>query len=257
MGIINTTPDSFSDGGQFYILEKACLQARKMIEAGADIIDIGGESTRPGAQPVSKNDELERTIPLIRAVRGMSDITISIDTNKPEVMEAAITAGADMVNSTDALGQKNALSVVADLNVPVCFMHMQGSPETMQKAPYYHNVVTEVIIFLNTCIEKALDAGIARHHIIVDPGFGFGKSLLHNLELLKSLSEFKALGVPLLVGLSRKSMIGTITNKPVGQRLYGSIATAVVAAMQGADIIRVHDVAETIDAIKIVRAVLA
>ncbi len=254
MGVINTTPDSFSDGGRFDTVEKAFQHAQQMISDGVDILDVGGESTRPGSRYVDQNEELGRTIPLIRAIREVSSIPVSIDTNKPGVMQQAVAAGASIINSIDALGRKNALAVVAELGVPVCLMHMQGTPETMQKEPYYSDVVTEVKRFLRERIDAALAAGVADHNILADPGFGFGKTLQHNLQLLKSLPEFKTLGVPILVGLSRKRMIGTILDKPVDQRLYGSISTAVIAAMQGADIIRVHDVGETVDAINIVRA---
>jgi len=254
MGVINATPDSFSDGGHFDTLDKAFHQAQQMIDDGVNIFDVGGESTRPGAQYVNADQELERTIPLIKAIREISDRPISIDTNKPEVMQQAVAAGANMINSIDALRQKNALRVAADLDVPVCLMHMQGTPETMQQEPHYDDVVSEVIEFLQQRIEAALSAGINQQHIIVDPGFGFGKTMRHNLQLLKSLTAFQTLDVPILVGLSRKRMIGTILNKPVDQRLFGSIATAVIAAMQGADIVRVHDVAETVDAIAMVKA---
>ncbi len=254
MGVVNVTPDSFSDGGQFDTIEKAFQHAQQMIADGVDILDIGGESTRPGSQAASEDEEISRTIPLIRAIREVSDISISIDTNKLAVMQQAVDAGASIINSIDALRQENALTVAAELDVPVCMMHMQGSPGTMQKEPYYNDVVFEVKAFLQERIDAALAAGIARHNIIVDPGFGFGKNLQHNLQLLSSLAELKSLGVPILVGLSRKRMIGTILDKPVDQRLYGSIATAVIAAMQGADIVRVHDVAETVDAIAMVRA---
>ncbi len=254
MGVINTTPDSFSDGGRFNTIDKAFRHAEEMIAGGADILDVGGESTRPGSKYVDQAEELERTIPLIQAIRSISDIPISIDTNKPVVMQQAVASGASIINSVDALQQENALSMAADLNVPVCLMHMQGTPEFMQKEPHYNDVVAEVITFLRERIDVALAAGIAGHNLVVDPGFGFGKTLQHNLKLLKSLAEFKTLGVPILVGLSRKRMIGTILDKPVDQRLYGSISMAVIAAMQGAGIVRVHDVAETVDAIKMVRA---
>lgn len=254
MGVVNVTPDSFSDGGQFDSTEKAFQHARQMLADGVDILDIGGESTRPGSQAVGQQEELERTIPLISAIREISDIPISIDTNKPAVMTQAVEAGASIINSIDALRQENALAVAAELGVPVCLMHMQGRPETMQQEPYYDDVVLEVRDFLQQRIDAALAAGIDSHNIIVDPGFGFGKNLQHNLQLLKSLSEFKTLDATLLVGLSRKRMIGTILDKPVGQRLYGSLSVAVISAMQGADIVRVHDVAETVDAIKMVRA---
>jgi len=254
MGIINTTPDSFSDGGRFYHFDRALAHARQMIEDGVDILDIGGESTRPGSKLVDQNEEIERTIPLIEAIRQISDIPVSIDTNKPGVMQQAVAAGASLVNSVDAFRQEYALEVAARLKVPVCIMHMQGTPETMQLDPHYEDVVEEVKAFLQARIDAALAAGIARENIIVDPGFGFGKTLEHNLQLLKSLPEFKCLGVRVLVGLSRKGMIGAILDKPVDQRLFGSISTAVISAMQGADIIRVHDVAETVDAIAIVKA---
>lgn len=254
MGIINTTPDSFSDGGHFHRFDNALAHALKMIDDGVDILDVGGESTRPGSKAVDQDEELQRTIPLIEAIRKVSDIPISIDTNKPGVMESAIAAGASVINSVDGLSQQNALNVAASLGVPVCMMHMQGTPETMQVDPHYDDVVAEVKAYLQQRIDVALAAGISKDHIIVDPGFGFGKTLEHNLTLLKSLPELKSLGVRILVGLSRKGMIGSILDKPVDQRLFGSVSTAVIAAMQGADIIRVHDVAETVDAIAIVKA---
>ncbi|MCG6890024.1 MAG: dihydropteroate synthase [Gammaproteobacteria bacterium] len=254
MGVINTTPDSFSDGGKFDTLAKALTQAQQMIAAGADILDIGGESTRPGSQAVDEQEELARTIPLIAAIREISSIPISIDTNKPAVMCAAVDAGANIINSTWALRLGDSLQVAAELAVPVCFMHMQGTPETMQQEPSYRDVVAEVREFLQGRIDAALAAGIALHNIIIDPGFGFGKTLEHNLLLLKSLPEFRKLGVQLLVGMSRKGMIGAILHKPADQRLYGSLAAAVIAALQGADILRVHDVGETADALAIVRA---
>jgi len=254
MGIINTTPDSFSDGGQFDCFDKAFAHARQMIEDGVDILDIGGESTRPGSKFVDQDEELERTIPLIEAIRRESDISISIDTNKPGVMQQAVSAGANFINSIDALRQEHALTIAAELNVPVCMMHMQGTPETMQVEPYYDDVVQEVKAFLQQRVNAAHAVGIPWENIIVDPGFGFGKTLEHNLQLLKLLPELKSLGVRVLVGLSRKGMIGKILDKPVDQRLYGSVSAAVISAMQGADIIRVHDVAETVDAIAIVKA---
>ena len=254
MGIINTTPDSFSDGGHYDRFDRAFAHARQMIEDGVDILDIGGESTRPGSRFVDQDEEIERTVPLIEAIRQVSNIPISIDTNKPVVMQRAVAAGASLVNSVDGFRQKNAFEIVAKLNVPVCIMHMQGTPETMQVEPHYDDVVLEVKAFLQQRVNAALAAGIPKENIIVDPGFGFGKTLEHNLQLLKSLPEFKSLGVRVLVGLSRKGMIGKILDKPVDCRLYGSISTAVISAMLGADIIRVHDVAETVDAISIVKA---
>jgi len=254
MGVINTTPDSFSDGGRYDSTETAFRYAQQLIEDGADILDVGGESTRPGSRNVDLAEELSRTVPLIKAIRKISDIPISIDTNKPEVMQQAVDAGASIINSIWALQQGNSLETAAELGVPVCLMHMQGTPETMQKNPSYKDVVAEVMEFLQQRIEAAISAGIKQSNIIIDPGFGFGKTLQHNLLLLKSLAEFKSLGVPLLVGISRKGMIGMILDKPVDARLYGSIAAAVIAALMGADIVRVHDVAETIDAISIVNA---
>lgn len=254
MGVLNTTPDSFSDGGKFDSTEKAFEHARELIDVGVDIIDVGGESTRPGASEVDLNEEINRTVPLITAIRKISDVPISIDTNKPRVMQAAVAAGASMINSIWALRLENSLEVAAELNVPVCLMHMQGTPETMQQSPRYTDVVAEVKDFLRSRIEAALAAGIKKQNIIIDPGFGFGKTIEHNLLLLHSLASFRSLGVPLLVGLSRKKMIGTILDKPVDQRLYGSLSVAVMAAMLGADIIRVHDVAETLDAIAMVKA---
>ncbi len=254
MGVINTTPDSFSDGGRHANTETAFRYAQQLIEEGVDIVDIGGESTRPGSRNVDLAEELDRTVPLIKAIRKISDIPISIDTNKPEVMQQAVDAGASIINSIWALQQGNSLETAAELGVPVCLMHMQGTPETMQNNPSYKDVVAEVMEFLQQRIEVAISAGIKQSNIIIDPGFGFGKTLQHNLLLLKSLAEFKSLGVPLLVGISRKGMIGMILDKPVDARLYGSIAAAVIAALMGADIVRVHDVAETIDAISIVNA---
>ena len=254
MGVVNTTPDSFSDGGKFDTTEKAFAHARALIEQGVDILDIGGESTRPGSRQVDLDEELARTVPLINAIREISEIPISIDTNKPGVMQAAVAAGATIINSIWALQLDDSMQVAADLGVSVVLMHMQGSPETMQQNPVYTDVVGEVKDFLKQRIDAALDAGIEEGHIIIDPGFGFGKTIEHNLLLLKSLDEFKQLGVPVLAGLSRKAMIGAIIDKPVEQRLYGSLSTAVIAAMLGADILRVHDVAETLDAIKVVKA---
>ncbi len=254
MGVINTTSDSFSDGGQFDTIEKAFEHARKLIADGADILDIGGESTRPGSQPVDLEEELRRTIPLIRAIREISDIPISIDTNKSAVMIAAVEAGASIINSVWALQLDDSLQVAAELKVPVCLMHMQGTPATMQQQPEYENVVAEVKSFLAARIAAAQDAGITLERIIIDPGFGFGKTMEHNLLLLHSLAEFRQLGVRVLAGLSRKKMIGTILDKPADQRLYGSLSLAVMAAMLGADILRVHDVAETVDALAMVNA---
>jgi len=254
MGVLNTTPDSFSDGGQFAHFDQAIDQARRLIAEGADILDIGGESTRPGSRQVELDEELERTVPLIKAIREFSDIPISIDTNKTGVMRAAVAAGATMINSIWALRLDDALQVAADLDVRVCLMHMQGTPETMQANPVYSDVVAEVSDFLSARIDAALQAGIKLDQITVDPGFGFGKTIEHNLVLLRNLSCFRRLGVPVLVGMSRKRTIGKILDKPGDQRLFGSLSVAVMAAMLGADILRVHDVMETRDAIEMVKA---
>lgn len=254
MGVINTTPDSFSDGGLFVEPGNALEYARRLIDEGADILDIGGESTRPGADVVSIEDEIKRTVPLIESIRQFSEIPISIDTSKAEVMLAAHQAGVDLINDVWALRVPGALDAVAATGLPVCLMHMLGEPGSMQKNPRYENVVGEVKQFLLERVEAAVKAGISRDQIILDPGFGFGKNLSHNLQMLKNLAEFDALDYPLLVGLSRKSMLGLILDKPVEQRLYGSVSAAVISAMSGADIIRVHDVAETKDALAIVQA---
>ena len=254
MGVVNTTPDSFSDGGRFDTLETAFAHARRLIDEGADMLDIGGESTRPGATPVDEQTELERTIPLITALREVSDIPISIDTGKLAVMRAAVEAGANLINSIWALRGEGELQTAAELDVQVCLMHMQGTPQTMQQNPVYEDVVAEVREFLAARIDAAVDAGIRPENIIVDPGFGFGKTIQHNLSLLKSLATLRELGVPVLAGLSRKKMIGTILDRPVGERLYGSLSAAVMAAMLGADILRVHDVAASVDALGMVRA---
>jgi dihydropteroate synthase len=253
MGVINTTPDSFSDGGQLITLSAALDQAKAFIDEGVDILDIGGESTRPGSQSIDALEEIRRTIPLIEAIRNFSDIAISIDTNKSIVMRKAVDAGADIVNSVWALRLDDSLQVAAELGVTVCLMHMQGDPETMQSNPKYTDVVSEVLEFLEERVKVAVNAGIPKSRIIVDPGFGFGKTLEHNLQILKSLSAFRRLGVLVLAGMSRKGLIGAITGRGVTQRLAGSLTTTVIAAVSGADIVRVHDVAETVDALKIIR----
>ncbi len=256
MGILNVTPDSFSDGGHFFSVDAAAEQARNIIAAGAAIIDIGGESTRPGAQAVPAAEERKRVVPVIKRIcKEFPETVISIDTSKPEVMTDAIDAGVRLVNDINALRSPGALDVIASSNVAVCLMHMQGEPRTMQKNPQYQNVVDEVWHFLQQRIMVCLAAGISRDRIVIDPGFGFGKTLQHNLLLIKNLKKFKELGVPLLVGLSRKSMIGAILNKPVNERLTGSISLATLALWMGADILRVHDVEPTIEALKIINAV--
>jgi len=256
MGILNVTPDSFSDGGLFVKKEAALNYVQKMILEGADIIDIGGESTRPGASDVSVDEECQRVIPLINAIREISDIPVSIDSSKTEVMRQAILAGASMINDVNALQADGAVALAAELNVPVCIMHMQGKPRTMQHTPSYKNVVSEVKEFLQQRIKACIDAGMNKNNISIDPGFGFGKALEHNLSLFKHLNEFTELGVPLLVGVSRKSMIGAVLNgAPADQRLHGSIALATLAAWMDAKILRVHDVKATADALKLCMAV--
>jgi dihydropteroate synthase len=255
MGILNVTPDSFSDGGRFIAVDDALRQAEQMVADGAAIIDIGGESTRPGAAAVSLDEELARVIPIIEGIHGAFDVPISIDTSKPGVMREAVSAGAGLVNDVSALGAPGALGTAAALGVPVCLMHMQGQPRTMQDAPQYRDVVADIIEYLSGRLAASEAAGIARERLLVDPGFGFGKTLDHNLALLRDLAAFAVLGVPLLVGLSRKSMLGGVTGRPVEQRLAASVAAALIAVQNGARIVRVHDVAETVDALKMWQAV--
>ena len=255
MGILNVTPDSFSDGGRFTRTDTALQQARQMVEEGAGIIDVGGESTRPGAQPVSEQQELDRVIPVVEQIARELDVVISIDTSKAVVMREAIHAGAHMINDVLALRSEGALATAADLQVPVCLMHMQGEPRTMQTNPVYADVVSDVKSFLLQRAQACLEAGLSREQIILDPGLGFGKTLQHNLTLFKQLPEFVQLGYPILMGASRKSMIGSILDLPVDQRLYGSISLAALAAWLGASIIRVHDVGPTVQAIKTILAV--
>jgi dihydropteroate synthase len=256
MGILNITPDSFSDGGIFMASDKAVDCAVDMARQGAAIIDIGGESTRPGAKAVNAQQEMDRVLPIVEAVVAAVDIPVSIDTSKPEVMTAAVAAGAGFVNDVFALQQDGALQAASDCNVPVCLMHMLGEPRTMQENPQYSDVVTDVNVFLEQRIAAAVDAGIDKANIIIDPGFGFGKSLQHNITLLNSLRNFSALGVPVLAGLSRKSMIGKALGLPVEQRLHASVALALIAAQNGASIVRVHDVAPTVQALRMWQAVI-
>ncbi len=258
MGVLNVTPDSFADGGAFLDLHHASDRVREMLEQGADIIDIGGESTRPGAQPTLEADELERVIPLLREVRASCDargVPISVDTRKPGVMLAAITAGASMINDINALRAPGAIDVVSGSAVAVCLMHMAGEPATMQKNALYDDVVADVAAFLAERAAACIAAGIGRDRIVLDPGFGFGKTVDHNLALLRRLSEIAAFGLPLLAGLSRKSTIGVLTGRDVDDRLAGSVAAALAAVARGAAIVRVHDVRETADALKVWRAV--
>lgn len=257
MAIINVTPDSFSDGGQLNSSQKAIEFALKQIELGAHMLDIGGESTRPNAQPVSIDEELSRVIPVIEALAKKVDVPISIDTSKPEVMRAAVDAGASFINDVFALRRDGALVAAAELGVPVCLMHMLGSPQTMQSNVHYEDVLVQVRQFLTERIFACEMAGILKKNIVIDPGFGFGKNLEHNLKLLANLDYFKQLGVPVLAGVSRKSMIGQITGRELNERIVGSAAAALLAAQNGANIIRVHDVAETKDVLAVLAAVQA
>jgi dihydropteroate synthase len=257
MGILNVTPDSFSDGGRYLDPEAAVAQGLRLRAEGAAILDIGGESTRPGAEPVSVQQELDRVLPVIEALAPELDIPISIDTSKPEVMQAAVGAGAGMINDVNALRAAGALEAAAAAAVPVCLMHMQGEPRGMQQAPQYGDVLAEIKAYLAVRLAACMQGGIPRSRLLVDPGFGFGKTLQHNLALLAGLAAFAELGVPLLVGVSRKSMIGALTGRDPGQRLAGSLAAAVLAAERGARIIRVHDVAATVDALAVTQAVMA
>lgn len=251
MGILNVTPDSFSDGGKFSTFDKALLQVEQMIADGADIIDIGGESTRPGAVDVSEEDELLRVIPLLKAIKAKFDIKVSIDTSKAQVMSQAIMHGADIINDVRALQNEGCLIVLAQSDVPVCLMHMQGLPRTMQENPIYDDLIDDIKQFFIKRIKACVDAGIKRDRIILDPGFGFGKTLEQNYQLLAQLHQFDELGLPILSGTSRKSMIGNLLVRNVNERLAGSITTAIIAAQQNASIIRVHDVKETVDALKV------
>jgi len=256
MGILNVTPDSFSDGGQYTALDAALAHAQQLIAEGADILDIGGESTRPGAEPVSLQEELKRVIPVIEALSPISPVPISIDTYKPEVMRAAIQAGAHIVNDVRALQEPGAIAVVASSDAGVCLMHMQGMPQTMQLNPSYQNVVFEVRQFLEERANVCLAHGISAERIVLDPGFGFGKTKEHNIALIQHLNDLADLGYPLLVGLSRKSVLGKIAGGDEQQRLHAGLAASVISVMKGAKIVRVHDVKATVDALKVVKAVI-
>jgi len=255
MGVLNLTPDSFSDGGLWTDPDLACAHAREMVAAGAAFIDIGGESTRPGARAVDADEEIRRIVPVIERLAGTIPATLSIDTSKPEVMHAAVAVGAGLINDVWALRQPGALEAAARLGVPVCLMHMQGEPGTMQTNPEYEDVVSEVEAFLLSRAEACRAAGIPREHILLDPGFGFGKTLAHNLDLMRQIGRLASHGYPLLVGVSRKAMIGALTGMPVEQRLAGSVAAAVIAAADGATVLRVHDVAETVQALAVLTAI--
>ncbi|HSM29547.1 MAG TPA: dihydropteroate synthase [Woeseiaceae bacterium] len=256
MGILNVTPDSFSDGGRFAGRDAAVRQAEAMARDGADIIDVGGESTRPGAGDVPEQQELDRVIPVIEAVVAAVDVPVSIDTSKPGVMRSAIAAGAAMINDIRALREPGAMQAAAELQRPVCLMHMLGQPRTMQQKPEYTDVVAEVREFLAERVRACVEAGLAGGSIIVDPGFGFGKTPRHNVELLSNLRQLQVIGQPILVGLSRKSTLGELTGRDVGERMPASIAAAVIAVIEGATLVRVHDVRETVDALRVAAAVM-
>lgn len=259
MGILNVTPDSFSDGGHFLSVAAAVQRARTMVAEGAAIIDVGGESTRPGAAAVSVQEELDRVLPVIEALQAELPVIISIDTSKPEVMRAAVQAGAGFINDVCALRAEGALQAAVDLNreqsIPVCLMHMQGEPRTMQQAPHYDDVTQDVYSFLAQRTQHCISAGLQRDRLLIDPGFGFGKTLAHNLTLLQQLDSLLQLQLPLLVGLSRKSMIGMLLAAKLGERLHASVALAAIAVLKGALIVRAHDVQATLDAVKIATAV--
>ncbi len=254
-GILNVTPDSFSDGGRFLEPDRAVAHGLDLVGQGADLLDVGGESTRPGADPLSVDEELERVVPVVERLVRLTDVPLSVDTSRPEVMREAVRAGARVINDVRALRTPGALVAAAQLGVPVCLMHVQGEPRTMQLAPRYGNVVAEVRSFLAERMSAAEAAGVSRDLMVVDPGFGFGKTLAHNVALLAELRQLTTLGARLMVGLSRKGMIGAITGRPVERRLAGSVSAAVLAAQRGADLLRVHDVAATRDALAVLAAV--
>lgn len=257
MGILNVTPDSFSDGGQHNSLVEALKHANAMINAGATIIDVGGESTRPGAAEVSTEEELERVIPVVEAIAQRFEVWVSVDTSKAEVIRESARVGAHIINDIRSLQEPGALAAAAETGLPVCLMHMQGEPKTMQQAPQYDDVFADVNRFFVQHIARCEAGGISKEKLLLDPGFGFGKNLTHNYQLLARLSEFHHYGMPLLVGMSRKSMVGQLLNVGPDQRLSGSLACAVIAAMQGAQILRVHDVKETVEAMRVVEATLS
>lgn len=254
MGILNITPDSFSDGGRFLGRDAALRQAQQMATEGAAILDVGGESSRPGAAPVSLQQELDRVIPVVEALAAELPLPLSIDTTKPAVMRAAVAAGAGMINDIMALQQPGAVAAAAELAVPVVLMHMQGAPQTMQQQPHYSDVVSEVGTFLRDRLAQCRAAGIAASALLIDPGFGFGKRPVDNWQLLQQLDQLAAIGAPLLVGISRKSMLGHLLDQPVDQRLYGGVAATALAVWQGARLIRSHDVAATCDAVAVATA---
>lgn len=255
MGILNVTPDSFSDGGRYNRLDAALQHVEQMVAAGAALIDVGGESTRPGAEPVSTDEELQRVVPVVEAIVARFDVVVSVDTSTPAVMTESAAVGAGLINDVRALERPGALEAARATGLPVCLMHRQGEPDTMQLAPRYASVLDEVNAYLQARVEACEAAGIARERVVLDPGFGFGKTLEHNLQLFAHLRDLRPAGLPVLVGVSRKSMIGQALDRPVDQRLYGSLALAALAVEAGAAILRVHDVAETADVVRMVEAV--
>lgn len=257
MGILNVTPDSFSDGGSYNQLNQALLHAHALISAGATIIDVGGESTRPGAAEVSEDEEIARVVPVVEALAQRFEVFISVDTSKAGVIRESAQAGVRLINDIRSLQEPGALAAAAESGLPVCLMHMQGQPRTMQQAPYYDDLIANVKMFFERHIKRCHDAGITNQQLLLDPGFGFGKTLAHNYQLLARLSELHRFGLPLMVGMSRKSMIGRLLKVPPDQRVISSVACAVIAAMQGAQIIRVHDVKETVEAMRVVEATLS
>ena len=261
MGILNVTPDSFSDGGHLYqhsslSIDKALQHAQQMVNEGASIIDIGGESTRPGAAEVSVQEEMDRVLPVLERINAEIDVVVSIDTSSPELISESAKLGAGLINDVRALGRDGALEAAAKTDLPVCLMHMQGSPATMQRQPEYDDVVSEVMDFLDQQLNRCMAAGIAKERLMVDPGFGFGKTLQHNLQLLNRLDKLLDLGVPVLSGTSRKTMVGQVLNRESDQRLFGSLATVALAVERGARVIRVHDVLATVDMVRMTEAVL-
>lgn len=254
MGILNMTPDSFSDGGQYNTVEMAIQRARQMVADGAVFVDVGGESTRPGAAPVSEQEELDRVCPVVEAIARDVDAVISVDTSTPSVIRESAGLGAGLINDVRALEREGAVEAAVETGLPVCLMHMKGAPDTMQANPEYRHVVRDVATYLMDRVRVCESAGLSAEKILLDPGFGFGKTLEHNLQLLAALEQLKVLGYPLLVGMSRKTMLGHITGRDVGERLPASLAAATIAALKGVSVIRVHDVRETVDAVKVVEA---
>lgn len=262
MGILNVTPDSFSDGGKLYtgsklLLDEILVRAEAMVREGASILDVGGESTRPGAKPVGLQEELDRVLPVVEKIASELDVIISVDSSAPKLMRESAKLGAGMINDVRALGREGAIDAVRETDLAVCLMHMQGNPANMQERPEYSDVLDEVCDFLSHRVDDCLQNGILKERIVLDPGFGFGKTVEHNLRLLNRIDYFRSLELPLLVGTSRKSMIGAVLGREVDQRLAGSLATIAIAAMKRAEIVRVHDVAETMDVVKMVQAVNA